>query len=312
MRPRSAIITLTLNPAVDVSSSVESVAPTQKLRCATPRFEPGGGGVNVARVCHRRGLTVTCVVTSGGTTGQRLHQLLDAEGLATVAVPVAEETRQSVAVYETSTGHEYRFVFPGPLLSSPELDRCIADVIALAPGASCLVVSGSPPGNGDGGLVRRLAASLPDTKIIVDTSGEALRDALDAGCYLAKPSARELAGLVGRKLTTEFDIAEAAETVMQASKVKHLVVSLGPGGAVALSDDGGRWRLRAPAVDVQSATGAGDSMVAGFAIGIHQGLSFPDTLRLGVAFGTAAVLTSGSRLCESDDVDRLLPMVTTD
>jgi 6-phosphofructokinase 2 len=305
-------VTLTLNPALDVSSSVEAMAHTHKLRCTEPIIEPGGGGINVARVCQQRGVPITCVVAAGGPNGLRLTELLSDQGLSVRPISLAAETRQNLAVHEDSTGEQYRFVFPGPALSGSELGQCLEQVALAAESATCVVISGSPPANGDGGIVARIVEATPHAKVIVDTVGSALRDALQSGCYLAKPSARELASLVGRELPTEADIASAAEALMATSNLEHLVVSLGAGGVFAVSTDGTRHRVRAPAVDVRSAIGAGDAMVAGLAIGTHEGLPFRECLMLGIAFGTAAVLTPGSQLCEPGDVERLLPMVMCD
>ncbi len=306
------IVTLTLNPALDLSSSVDQVVPTHKLRCALPVAEPGGGGINVARVCARLGESTAAIAALGGSTGEQIRELLEAEGLAVHSIEIDGETRQSMSVIETTSGKEFRFVFPGPTVRPDDIDRCCHQVTALAKDASCLVISGSMPPGVDGGVIADIVRSLPGVPVIVDTAGPALRTAIETGCHLAKPSAREMARLVGRDLPTEADIAQAATEVMASANVAHLVVSLGPGGSLVVSADGTRRRLWAPAVDVRSTVGAGDSMVAGMAVGIHRGLPVAESLSLGVAAGTAAVLTDGSTLCEPDAVQKMLPLVRLD
>ena len=306
---RRAIITLTLNPALDLSSTVADVAPTHKLRCSTPVAEPGGGGVNVSRVCARLGEPTSAIVALGGPPGRKVADLLESEGLDVHAINVQAETRQSLSVFETSTGEQYRFVFPGPEVQPDDVQRCCDEVSVLASEASCLVISGSMPPGIDGGIVGSIVATLPNVPVIVDTAGPALRVALQSGCFLAKPSVGELSRVVGRELKTEQDIAAAADEVMATAKLEHLVISLGPMGSLVVSADGSRHRLHAPEVQAISAIGAGDSMVAGLAVGIHRSLPFGETLALGVASGTAAVLTEGSTLCEPQAVAELLSIV---
>lgn len=304
------IVTLTLNPALDVSSSVPVVSPSHKLRCAMPVTEPGGGGINVARVCRRLGEPSVAVVPLGGAVGQRVGELLAAEGLEADTIAIEGQTRESISISEETTGHQYRFVLPGPALSPAEVDACIEATVAAAAGARCLVISGSMPNGVGPTIVTDLVAAVGDTRVLVDTSGPALSAALSSGAYLVKPSARELALVVGRTLDTEADVTDAAVEVHRDNQVDVIVASIGAGGAIVV-DDRGIHRLRAPSVQVRSAVGAGDSMVAGMAVGLQRGLSADRATALGVAAGTAAVLTDGTGLCHPADVDRLLHSVVS-
>ena len=134
------IATLTMNPALDLSTTTERVAPTHKLRCGPPRFDPGGGGINVARVVKVLGGDATAVYPAGGPYGELLHASLDALGLAQRVVPIAGMTRESFTVNETTTGDQYRFVLPGPTLVGDEQRRCLEAVARLEPRPSYLVV----------------------------------------------------------------------------------------------------------------------------------------------------------------------------
>ncbi len=302
------IVTLTLNPALDISSSVPVVSPSHKLRCTAPVVEPGGGGINVSRVCQRLGERSVAVVPVGGAVGNRLTDLLAAEGIDARVVPLAEETRESISITEETTGHQYRFVLPGPALQAGEIEACHRAVTEAAADARCLVVSGSLPEGVDPRIIADLVAALPDVDVLVDTSGSALPAALQSGAYLVKPSARELASVVGRTLHTEAEVTEAAIEVHGSSRVEVLVASIGAGGAIVV-DHRGPHRLRAPSVQVRSTVGAGDSMVAGLAVGRQRGLDADRAAALGVAAGTATVLTEGTGLCRRDDVERLLGAV---
>ena len=148
------IVTLTMNPAIDVSTSVEEIAPYRKLRCTDIRRDPGGGGINVARVVRRFGADVTAIYPAGGTMGQLLRQLVDKDGIASHTIPVAEDTREDFTAYERKSGQEFRFVLPGPQLEAAEWMACL-DAVAEAPEPSFLVISGSlPPGVPDDFYVR--------------------------------------------------------------------------------------------------------------------------------------------------------------
>ena len=108
------IVTLTINPALDVTVPVDKVVSGPKLRCGAPRLDPGGGGINVSRVLHRLGVPTVALYAVGGLTGGRLRALIDQEGFAHRPIAVAGETRQSFTAHERSTGRQYRFVLPGP------------------------------------------------------------------------------------------------------------------------------------------------------------------------------------------------------
>ena len=311
------ITTLTLNPALDISLSVEVVVPHHKVRTDRPRYDPGGGGLNVSRVSRRLGESTTTIAPVGGPPGQRMLDLLtashepDSAPDDVRAVPIAGDTRQSFTVLGRQSGDEYRFVLPGPDLLPEEIEACRDEVVKAAESCRCLVISGSIPSGVEERFIEGLVDQLGDCLVIVDTSGPALRAALTSGAYLIKPSARELASLVERELITEADVTQAAHEVMERATIEVVVVSIGAGGAIAVTHEQ-TYRLRAPTVQVRSAVGAGDSMVAGMAVGLHRGLELPRAVALGIASGSAAVLTDGTELCHAADVERLLPLVHLD
>lgn len=306
------IVTLTLNPALDISSGVESVVPNHKLRCSPPTYEPGGGGINVARVAKRLGCSVEAVVPLGGSAGQRVAKLVELEGIPLVQVPIQAETRESITIGATNTSDQYRFVFPGPEVTESELVDCERALAKAAVGATCVVISGSVPSNLPEHTLASMVASLAPTPVLIDTSSDALRLALQSGAYLVKPSARELASVVDRLLLTEAEIIDAARQVLRESTVSNLAVSIGAGGAVILGQDGRFLRVRAPTVKVTSTVGAGDSMVAGFAVGLDRGMDLSGSACLGVAAGTATVMTPGTNLCDPEQVESLLPLVSVE
>ncbi|QLL05672.1 1-phosphofructokinase family hexose kinase [Mycobacterium vicinigordonae] len=302
------IVTLTMNPALDVTTAVGVVRATEKLRCSSTRYDPGGGGVNVARIASVLGGSVFAVFPAGGSTGGLLTKLLSDEDVSFAEIPINAATRESFTVNETSTGRQYRFVLPGPLLSDREQARCLQELRMAARSAQFVVASGSlPPGVPDdfydrvAELCRAVGALL-----ILDTSGAAL-GCVTSGVYLLKVSVRELRECVGRELLTEADQLEAAQELITFGRAQVVVVSLGSHGALLATADAG---LRFPAVpmDGGSGVGAGDAMVAGITVGLSRGWTLPEAIRLGIAAGAAMLLTPGTAACSAADVNSLLEL----
>ena len=141
------IITLTINPAIDIFVNVARVEPTRKLRCSSPKRDPGGGGINVARVAHRLGTSATAIYPTGGAIGKLLHRLVEREGIDSLVTPSHVETRENFTAYEESTGEQYRFVLPGSTLHRAEWEAVLDKLATLAEKPKFVVASGSvPPG----------------------------------------------------------------------------------------------------------------------------------------------------------------------
>jgi 6-phosphofructokinase 2 len=298
------IVTLTLNPTIDSASEAERVRPTHKTRTWNERYYPGGGGINVARVIAALGGAAFPVYLAGGPTGALLADLLRAEDFVSAVVPVAGNTRISHAVFERSTGFEYRFVAEGPEVTRAEWLRCLTAVHGLD--FDWLVASGSLPRGMPVEAYAELAeiAAARGAHFVLDTSGPALAAAVAAGgIHLLKPSVGELAGLVGRPLETLAEQEAAAREVV-AGGVGIVALTMGHHGAL-LADAGGTLLLRPPAVEAKSTTGAGDSFLAAMVHALAGGRPVADAFRRGVAAGTAAVLTPGTELCDPADVSRL-------
>ena len=165
----------TLNPALDLSTTTARLEHTHKMRCGPMLRHPGGGGINVARVLHRLNVPVQAWYLSGGVTGTHTGQLLAAEGVALHALAIAGTTRENLSVVETRSGHEYRFVLPGPSVSKPEWQDCLAQLATQTP--RWLIASGSlPPGVPDDFYARLIAqtrAHAGHSRIVLDTQGAA-------------------------------------------------------------------------------------------------------------------------------------------
>jgi 6-phosphofructokinase 2 len=307
----ASIATLTMNPALDLSTATEKVVHTHKIRCGPPRFDPGGGGVNVARVVKELGGDVTLVYAAGGPHGVVLRERLDALGLAQRMVRIAQSTRENVTVDETSTGLQFRFVLPGPMLSEEEQRACLDALAALDPPPAFVVASGGlPPGADADALcagIGRIAAAL-GAKLVLDLS-LSMRHA-PKGVYLMKPSESELSAMIGRPLDGLAEMAAAAQGLVAEGRSEVVVVSLGAKGALLVAD-GIEEHLPSPSVPVRSAVGAGDSMVGAIVHALNQGWSLVEAVRYGTAAGAATIMNPGTELCYRHDVERLYLELTS-
>lgn len=304
------IVTLTMNPSVDVSSIVEQVVPEHKIRCQPARYEPGGGGINVARVIQRLGGTAKAFYTSGGPYGRMLQGMLDGEKLNHQPISIADETRQNFSVLDESDGQEFRFVLPGPTLSEDEWQRCLNEIFTFEPPPQYIIASGSLPSGVPADFYAHVArrGKRDGVRIVVDASGEALQAALDEGVFMIKPNLLELSELTGRELNTPEEQERTAADIVERGQSEVVVVSLGSEGALVVSHDE-CVRLQPPDVETQSAVGAGDSMVALIILSLTRGLPLHEAMRSGIAAGAATAMLPGTELCAPQDVVELIEQV---
>jgi len=302
----ASIVTLTLNPAIDESTSVAHLISERKLRCSQPHREPGGGGINVSRVLHRLGDDAPAVFPAGGPAGGLLDQLLEAEGVPRRLVRIEAWTRENLNVLEASSGRQYRFCMPGPELSAADVGRCVAALRGNGPAPIFVIASGSLPPGVDPSFYADLACRVQEWggRLVLDASGEALRQAVARGVYLLKPSLREFQELTGSPGADESRLQELARDLVAGGGCEVLVLSLGSGGALWASS-AGAGRVAAPAVPVASGVGAGDSMVAGIVHALSGGRAVGEAVRYGVAAAAASVIQPGTALCRKQDVERL-------
>jgi 6-phosphofructokinase 2 len=309
--PMPTIVTFTINPAVDISTSVAVVQPAHKLRCTAPRRDPGGGGINVARVVTRFGADVLAVFTTGGPIGQHLKDLVDREGIRSLTIPIRADTREDLAVVESETGQQFRFVLPGPALAEPEWRACLDALASPDIKPRFLVASGSlPPGVPDDFYASAVEAMRGvGAKVIVDTSGAPLKHALEAGIYLIKPNLREMRELTGHAMECETDCITACRQLVETGRVDVVALTLGHYGAMLVTPD---LALRADALPIKpvSTVGAGDSFLGAMVARLAAGRDLEDAFRYAVAAGSAALLAHGTELARRDDVERLVGSVS--
>lgn len=300
------IVTLSLNPSIDASTTVDCVVPVQKLRCTAIRRDPGGGGINVARLLRRFDVDVTALYPVGGSIGELLLRLVEAEGIQSIIVRIEEETRESFAVVEEQSGQQYRFVLPGPRLTALELRSCFDALTSLERRPNILVVSGSlPPGVSQDFYARiaRLAKKW-GVPLVLDTCGPALKRALLEGVYLVKPNLREMRELMGAALPDQVSWIDACYHIVAKGEAEIVALTLGDQGALLVTRDHA-WRARGLPIKPVSVVGAGDSFLGAMVWSIAKGRDLQTAFRYSVASGTAALLAPGTELCRPEDVERL-------
>lgn len=303
------VLTVTLNPALDVTTAIDRMVPQQKLRCAAPRFDAGGGGVNVSRAIRELGGESRAFVAIGGNTGAQLRTILNRTGLDVEYWPLLEETRVSFTVMEDATAQHYRFVLPGPTISPAEADAILARIasrIERYPGF--VVASGSlPPGVPEdfyGRLVLR--ARQLRAKVIVDTHGAALQAAAAARPYLIRLNHLEAQELLGGN--TDIAAHTLGRQLVDSGLCEAAIVTIGAAGAIVTSADR-QIEIRPPRVEVRSSVGAGDSFVAALTFGLANGWALEEAARYGVAAAAAAVTTEATQLCQRETVDAFFAQI---
>jgi 6-phosphofructokinase 2 len=302
------IITITLNPALDLSTHVAGVRPGPKLRCDQPTADPGGGGVNVSRAIRNLGGRSLAVVCLGGTIGMRLRSLLDEEGITSVRYEVPGETRQSLSVVDTQTGAQYRFVMPGPEWSQAEIDGLNALIAKFLRGKETIVLSGSQPTGVGGEFISTLndLGGSVSSRLAVDVSGAPLTYVVQNPCdlWLLRMDLHEARELSGRKLQEMSEVAEFAAGLVEKGVALHVVIGLGADGSVMATEQA-RFHASCRVENTRSATGAGDSLMGAMIYAFSQNSAPQDALCKGVAAAAAAVMTDATELCTRDDYETL-------
>jgi 6-phosphofructokinase 2 len=307
------ILTITVNPALDLSTEAPAVIPDQKLRCSAPRVQPGGGGVNVSRAIANLGGHSRTLIAYGGHTGAILVDKLEAEGLEPISLDVTYPTRESVTVRDAANGLQYRFMMPGPPWTAEDCTAARQAMAREMRGGDLVVKSGSnPPGMPDDffmDLNREVTSA--GGRLIVDTSGPALVRAGAGGAdlFTLRMDLAEARELSGRALVRIEDVAEFARELRRNGAAEIVLVAAGAQGTVI---DCAEWTglTRPPVVVPLSKVGAGDSFVAAFCLALTRGADPVEACAWGTAAAASAVTTADTDLCNREDTERYVKQVT--
>ena len=307
------ILTITVNPALDLSTEAPAVVPDRKLRCTAPRVQPGGGGVNVSRAIANLGGQSRTLVAYGGHTGQILLDKLREEGLEPISLGVTYPTRESVTVRDAANGLQYRFMMPGPPWTPEDCAAALAAVRAEMRPGDLVVKSGSnPPGMpGDFFLTLNEVVRAAGGRMILDTSGPALAraGAGGAGLYTLRMDLAEARELSGRPLIRIEEVAELARELRRKGAAEIVLIAAGAQGTV-IDCDGWTGLTRPPVVVPLSRVGAGDSFIGAFVLALTRGEDPVTACAWGTAAAASAVTTPDTDLCKREDTERFVREVT--
>jgi 1-phosphofructokinase family hexose kinase len=303
------IITLTLNPAIDQTLVVPKFVAGDTIRVKSSRFDPGGKGINVSRVIQELGGKSLAMGFAPGGLGRYIEQTLEARGIETDFVHTRGETRTNITILDESRHIHTILSDPGPNTEPKNAGELRSRLRKRLQPGDWLVVAGSIPPPLDVSIYTEIIREAVErgAHTVLDADGDALIAGAAAKPEMVKGNRRELERFLGKHLDDEATTLEAALEV-HGKGIPIVAVTRGREGAIATIDDT-CLRGIAPRVRAVSAVGSGDAFLAGVVLTLSRGGGMKDALQLGVAAGTAAVLTPGTELCRRREVDILYPRV---
>jgi len=306
----SAILTVTFNPALDMTGSVGVLQPGDVNLVQNYTLHPAGKGVNVARVLSDLGATVSVSGFLGADNQDPFSQLFAEHGVADHFLRVPGVSRTNVKLVE-NTGRVTDLNFPGMAVDPTHIDALTETLLALAASHEWIVLAGSlPPGVTTEQLVMWISTLREaGKKVVVDTSQHALRAAIDATPWLVKPNEAELAQCLNESISNEQSVLLARGEQLFNQGIANVVISRGVDG-VLWRDHQGWLKAVAPAQQVVSTVGAGDSLVAGLVSGCQAGLSKETALRQAVAISALAVTQVGVGVSNHENVNQLSEQIS--
>ncbi|WP_281658444.1 1-phosphofructokinase [Halobacillus sp. Cin3] len=297
------IYTCTLNPSIDYIMHVDSFEAGGLNRAGQTFFYPGGKGINVSRVVNRLGVQSRALGFIGGFSGDFISDFLDEEGVQHQFMNTGQKTRVNVKL---KSGDETEINGPGPALAE-DMQQALLDQIQHLTSEDILVLAGSVPSSLPGDYYEKITTICErnHTKVVLDTSGEALKQILGQTLFLMKPNHHELGDLFNAEINTPEDAALYGKKLVEQG-VENVIVSMGGQGAVYVGREE-QWYANVPEGTVKNSVGAGDSVVAGFLAAYSEGKSIAEAFRFGVASGSATAFQDD--LCQQEDVLQLLEQI---
>ncbi|MBE5910071.1 1-phosphofructokinase [Pseudobutyrivibrio sp.] len=308
------ILTVTLNAAIDKRYVVENFQEGEVNRVLECEYVPGGKGLNVSKPLAIAGADVVATGFVGGHAGAYICDRLKDFKVKDGFYRVAAESRSCINIWDTAKKKQTEFLEPGFVIDEKDWKGFEEKFKELAKDAEVVTISGSVPKGLDSSAYKKLISIVKDLgkKVILDTSGKLLTEAVEEIPYMIKPNIDEIAMLTGEKINVDApnffeDVIAAAKRVHNMG-VKLVVVSLGADGSLMVCDDG-VFRAIVPRVDAVNTVGCGDSMIAGFALGISEGLSPVETMRKASAISAASAMTEETGRFNISDMKNILHQI---
>lgn len=303
------ILTVTANAAIDKRYVVERFGVGNVNRVKSCVANAGGKGINVARVASILGEKMTTTGFLGGHAGKFISERVEARGLVSDFVWCEGESRTCINIWDEVNKEQTEFLEPGFAVTEKDCRALVEKFTSLLPQCRVVTISGSTPKGADAGLYRQMirAAREADKPVILDTSGQLLEDCLLEQPTLIKPNIDEIRALTGRPMNSREALISAARELHH-DGIRTVVISLGADGSL-VSGDEGVFEVKVPKIDAVNTVGCGDSMIAGFAVGISRGLSLEETIRLASAVSAANAMRMETGFFIMEDMEALLPRI---
>lgn len=303
------ILTVTLNAAIDKRYQVERMETGQVNRVKSCRFGAGGKGLNVSRVAVIAGEEVTATGFAGGHTGALLEELAQKDGIHTDFVHTSGETRSCINIKDLATGEQTELLEGGEPVMPEHVVKLKEKYKKLLEKAEVITISGSVPKGVKEDIYIQLIQTARESGIpvLLDTSGKQLVRCIEAKPTLIKPNQDEIKQLTGKEELSEKELMETA-VYLRTKGITYVVVSLGKNGSL-MAAPSGVYQAEVPQIEAVNTVGCGDSMLAGFAIGIKNYWDDMEILRFASAISAANAMQEATGFYEKKDFNAIYKSV---
>jgi 1-phosphofructokinase len=304
------ITTVTLNPAIDKTLSLEKFEYGKVNRVKSLREDIGGKGINVAKILKNLGQDVSAIGFIGEKNKEYVDKLLAKTKIDTEFVVVDAATRTNTKIVDLEKGETTDINEAGFCVDKSQISDMIDLVKKYAEKSSYTIFSGSAPnGVGKKTYFDIVQGAATTSKIIIDAEGEFLTESLKLKPYLIKPNITELEEALSKKMTNDSEIIEASRELIMRYQITYILVSMGGEGSILISKEKALKAMPVK-VKVKSTVGAGDSMLAGFVSGLLiNEKNLVTALKYGAACGTLAVEKEGTEAFSKEEIENMVPRI---